>query len=266
MARPPELDVWVAEVGRRLAAPPLPRGQRATNGTQDPKWIAGDYLLTIPPEHLEAIAAELNVPVSRLKVLRDVSEQFPPDKRVRAAWSTHRDCRKKKDKLKDGMVWSRTTDNLSVQERVDLVRRLLWDPEVKKIIDAELTKSRSDRRNARFRVVHDDLARERKLVEALRRDMITAKRPFEASLDAELDLLKYAEYVYAVVVSFDQMDAAGQARVVHGLRRLQEQMDVAFDKIEPLRSPAPIDPITIDGESWQPQSGRELDSRVSSVQ
>jgi hypothetical protein len=115
------------------------------------------------------------------------------------------------EKLRDGLtireaptllgksIDSRADHNLTVAERVEKVHRFLDDPEVYAVIEDEISQSREDRRaRHRARIVHSELAARQKAIEAELREMREAKSPFEATVKAELDLLRAAQLAHAV--------------------------------------------------------------------
>jgi hypothetical protein len=255
MARPPEWNEWVEEVGRLLAAPSLPRGQRATRGPEDPRWATGDFLLKIPPRYLAALADEVDYSLAELKRLRDTSRQFPKDKRVAAAWSTHRDCRTKKHLLRPGMPHSRTNDKRTVAEKVTMVRELLADHEVYEIIENDLKTSRADRKTRRALKVHKELLREAQDVEAELRENAQADRPVVASMKTQAELLRIAAYIDAVRRGIGDM--ADPQRVIKAAHRVDAQMCAFFDEVEPPPSGEP-NHVVVDGEAWQADLSRAL--------
>jgi hypothetical protein len=251
-ALPAEWQLWLQEGARLLAVPPLPRSESAARGPEDPKFALGDFLLTVPEQYIDALAEQLQQKPARFRVCRDVAQKFPPQRRVAAAWSTHRDCRKKPHKLRPGMRWSRTTDNLTVDEKVEKVREFLADRDVYRRIEQWIATSKDRRMRGRARVIHAETDKLRKEAEADLREMQNAKSPFEAAVKAQLELLDAAQYAYAVGELFG--DLPESERVIDALRRLQEAVAVALHKAlpEPPEPPAEV----IDGEAWQARSAR----------
>ncbi|WP_157117494.1 hypothetical protein [Nocardia vaccinii] len=133
--------------------------------------------------------------------------------------------------------------NLPVAERVKRVRTFLADPHVYKVIEQDIKTSQDRRLRARARVVHADLAKRQRDAEAELRELQNAKSPFEATVKAELELNKAAQFVHAVGESIDDMPQPD--RLADALRDLAEQVATVLEKLEP-----PMEYEVIDSEAW----------------
>src|SRR5512135_2825019 len=133
--RPPEWARWVGEVARLLGVPPLRRGERSSQGPEDPKFKLGDFLKRVPEEYVELLATEHDVDPAQFRVYREVAAKVPPERRVQASWTVHRDLRDRLDLLRDGLtvrqaaaaagkrpVDSKADRKLSVEDRAIKVR------------------------------------------------------------------------------------------------------------------------------------------------
>src|SRR3954453_4169960 len=141
--RPSDWPRWLGGGGGLLAAPPLRRGEQISRGPEDPKFTIGDYLARLPEEWVEPLAIDLDVDPAQLRVYREGATKVPPELRVRASWTVHRDLRDRVDLLRDGLtvrdaaaaagkrpIDSKADRRLSVEDRAAKVRAFLADPDV----------------------------------------------------------------------------------------------------------------------------------------
>jgi hypothetical protein len=134
------------------------------------------------------------------------------------------------------------------------VHRFLDDPEVYAVIEEEIAQSRANRRiRHRARLVHSELAARQKAVEAELREMREAKSPFEATVKAELDLLRAAQLAHAVGELI--ADLPQQERLADALRSLAEEVSEALEKFAP-RDDEVIQDEVIQDEAWQVRSAQ----------
>lgn len=217
-----EWGEWLQEGGRLLALPPLRRSDRSVHGPDDPKFALGDFLASVPPQYVEALADALDAVPAQFRVYREVAELVPPQVRVAAAWTVHRDLRSQPDLLRDGLtvreaaalmgkqpIDSKADRRLTVEERANKVRASLADPEVFAVIDGELALSRADRQlRHRARQVQSEHGQHAKALEAELRRLREAKSPFEATVKAELEVNKAIQLIEAIDQSLDDLPQA----------------------------------------------------------
>src|SRR4051812_30039875 len=140
---PAEWDSWLESGARLRALPPLRRSEFATRGPEDKKFALGDFLLTIPAEYVEPLAEALGEDPAKFRNYREVSGKLPPDRRVAAAWTVHRDLRDSPQLLRAGLtvreaavlagkkpIDSPATHRWTVGQQADKVREMLADPDV----------------------------------------------------------------------------------------------------------------------------------------
>lgn len=264
---PPEWSNWVEEGARLLAAPPLRRSEQVARGPEDPKFALGDFLATIPAQYAELLAEHLDRDPAQFRVYREVAEKIPPDRRVAASWTVHRDLRERPDLLADGLtvrnaaallgkkpIDSKADRRLTLEERAARVREALADQDVYAVIEAELTKNRVDRsaRKLANRIVSEHSQRKRDLENELRA-LRSAMSPLEATVKAELRVNEAAQLVEAIAQSVD--DLPEPERVITALAEL----NVVITKFLLDRDPTSADdaPVVIDAdEVWQSRSAR----------
>jgi hypothetical protein len=256
----------VEEGARLLAVPPLRRSEQSSRGASDPKFALGDFLTQIPLGLLDAFAAAIGRETSQLRVYREVAGKVPPESRVGAAWTVHRDLREKPALLRDGLtvraatallgknpIDSKADRHLSVAERADIVRKGLTDPEVYALIDSEMAQSRAERQTKhRARLFHTELSKRERSLEAELRQLREAKSPFEATVKAELDLNRAAQLVHAVGESLD--DLPQPDRLTAALIELGSEVTSVLSA----QSDSVDGPVVIDGEVWQGRSARAV--------
>lgn len=216
---PPEWDSWLERGARLLAAPPLRRNDQSALGPRDPKFALGDFLLGVPSQYVEPLAEALHANPGQFRIYRDVAEMVPLERRVAASWTVHRDLRDRPDLLQNGLTVRRAgallgkppidgkaDRRLSLEERAAKVRAGLADPEVYALIDNELARGRTERQlRARARRVHSEHSKRQRELEVELREMREAKSPFEATVEAELDVNKAAQLVEAIGQTFDDL-------------------------------------------------------------
>lgn len=262
--RPAAWTVWVEEVARLLAAPPLRRGDQSLRGPEDPKFLIGDYLVNIPESQVELLAVELDVDPAQLRVYREVAGKIPPAQRVRASWTVHRDLRDRQDLLRDGLtvraaaaaagkrpIDSKADRRLSVEDRAAKVRDFLADPDVYSVIEQDMARSRQERRVRHgARLIHDDLAKQEKLVQTELRESREAKSALEATLKAQVDLLRAAQLVHAIGETLAELPEFD--RLIGALSDLRDEVDRVLDECESTDDSV----VIIDAEVWQDRTAR----------
>ncbi|WP_433055069.1 hypothetical protein [Dactylosporangium sp. CS-033363] len=261
----PSSDQWVErvqEAARILALPVLKRSERSTQGPHDPKFLLGDFLTSIPSYLIEKLAVELGHDAAQFRVYEEVARKLPPARRVEASWTVHRDLRDRPELLRNGLTVrqaaeiagkkafdSKADQRLTVAERAAKVRRFLADPEVYAVIDGELAQSRAERQlRSRVRLVHAELGKRERELEAELRSLREAKSPFEATVKAELDLNRAAQLVHAIGVTLDDLPEPD--------RLLDALGDLNAETIRVLAAkPTGDNNAVIDG-TWQDRSAR----------
>lgn len=203
---PPEWNSWL---GEGLGCSPRPRSA-ATNSPstapRDPKFALGDFLGGIPSQYTDLLAEALHIDRGQFRIYRDVAVKIPPARRVAPSWTVHRDLRGRTDLLTDGLtvrvagallgkkpIDTKPDRRLPVEDRAANVRAGLADPEVYALIDNELARGRTERQlRNRARQVHTEHGKRSKDLEAELHSLRQAKSPFEATVDAELQISKAA--------------------------------------------------------------------------
>src|SRR5664279_3940937 len=97
---PAEWGSWLEVGARLLDVPPLRRNETSTRGPQDKKFALGDFLLQVPTRYVDELAAALGEDRGTFRSYRDVAKKVPPERRVAAAWSVHRDLKEKPELLR----------------------------------------------------------------------------------------------------------------------------------------------------------------------
>ena len=138
--------------------------------------------------------------------------------------------------------------------RAEQVRKLLDDPEVRRILNEEAQTNKDRRAASKARVVHAELAAQQRELEKELRDMANAKTPFEATVKAVLDLNKAAQFVHAVGECSG--DLLQPEEVLDALDDLMTAIVAAREKYAPITDTDHAD--VIDGEAWQAQSRRAI--------
>lgn len=264
---PAEWSNWVEEGARLLAAPPLRRSEQVAHGPKDPKFALGDFLTTIPAQCVELLAGQLDRDPAQIRIYREVAEKIPPNNRVAASWTVHRDLRKRPDLLTDGLtvraaaallgkkpIDAKADRRLSVEERAAKVRQALADEDVYAVIEAELAKDRADRSARRLasRIVSEHGQRKHDLENELRA-LRSAMSPLEATVKAELQVNEATQLVEAIAQSVD--DLHEPERVISAL----SELNVVITKFLLSQNPTATDdaPVIIDAdEVWQSRSAR----------
>lgn len=259
---PPEWSKWVEEGARLLAAPPLRRSEQATRGPEDPKFALGDYLNSVPSQYVDLLAEHFQREPAQFRGYREVAEKVPPERRVAASWTVHRDLRERPDLLSDGLtvraaasllgkkpIDSKAERRLTLEERAARVREALADQDVYAVIEAELVNNRADRNARRLanRIVSEHGQRRRDLEKELRA-LRSAMSPLEATVKAELQVNEAAQLVEAIAQTVD--DLHEPERVIVALAEL----NVVITKFLLSRDPATAEnaPMIIDAdEVWQ---------------
>ncbi|MFD9889714.1 hypothetical protein ACFWY9_10245 [Amycolatopsis sp. NPDC059027] len=262
---PSDWQEWVTEGTRLAALPPLRRSEQVRRGSEDPKFALGDFLLTIPAKFVEPLAEALGLDAAQFRIYREVASKVPPDRRVAASWTVHRDLRDRTDLLRDGLtvrqaaeragklpIDSKADQRLSVDQRAAKVRSFLSDPDVYAVIDREMAESRADRQvRHRARLVHVELAKRQRELENELRALREAKSPFEATVKAELDLNKAAQLVYAVGKTMH--DLPSPERLVVVLDELRSEIDAV---LKPRVEKSNEAPFVVDGQVRQDRPAR----------
>lgn len=264
---PAEWNHWVQEVVRLLAAPPLRRSEKATRGPQDPKFALGDYLLAIPSQFVDLLADAVGGDVGQLRIARDVADKIPPERRVAASWTVHRDLRHRPELLADGLtvrdatavagkdpIDEKSERRKTVEERAKNVRKGLADPEVYALIDTEMANNRAERQmRHRARQVQSEHGVRARELEAEVRALREAKSPFEATVKAELEINKATQLVEAIAQTFDGLPQG--ERLLAALDELNAAVAGVLLEHRPATN-LEDGPIVFEGEAWQPRSAR----------
>jgi hypothetical protein len=270
---PAEWDSWREEVARLLSVSPLRRNEISTRGPEDKKFLIGDVLAQVPARLVEALANELSEDASTLRSYREVAKKFPPERRVPAAWSVHRLLKDSPELIRPGLtvrdaailagrrpIDSKAVHRRTVEQRADDVRALLADPNVRAVIEAERHMSQEERRaRAAARNVTSELDAEAKSLEVELRDARQAKKPYEATVKAVLDLHRAAQLADAVgqlITDLDQPE-----RLAEALRTLISSATTALECYE-----TPDDDVIV-GEIWRarPEAYGSADSAQRSL-
>ncbi|GAA1817328.1 hypothetical protein HC028_21190 [Planosporangium flavigriseum] len=261
---PDEWDDWLAEGERLLSAPPLRRSDQSARGFEDPKFALGDFLTNIPLDLVERLAEDLDSDPAQFRIYREVALKVPADRRVKASWTVHRDLRDRLDLLRDGLtvrqavaragkrqIDSKADQNLSVEERAAKVRAFLADPEVYALIEQEMTRSRADRKVRHgARLVHEELTKKEKAAQAELRERREAKSPLEATLKAQIDVLRAAQLVHAIRESLS--DLPEPERLIDALTELDAQVAATLLRGQTTHENV----VVIDAESWHDRTAR----------
>lgn len=265
---PPEWDAWKQEGARLLVVPPLRRNQQSTHGSQDPKFALGDFLVTIPPAYVEPLADALGSDPGQFRMYREVAATLPAAQRRAAAWTVHRDLRRHPHLLTDGLTVRQAAALLGkpaidakpqrrqpLEERAANVRAGLADPEVYKLIDNELAQGRAERTlRHRARQVQSEHTKRARDLDAELRAAREAKSPFEATVQAQLEVNKAMQIVEAISQTLD--DLPQPERLLNALNELNTAAAAVLLEHQGTTA-API----IEGEVWQTRPARAaLDS------
>lgn len=265
---PPEWDSWVEQGAQLAAAPPLRRSEQSSRGASDPKFALGDFLRSIPSQFVDELAATVGRDSGQFRTYREVADKVPPERRVAASWTVHRDLRDKPELLRDGLT-VRQAAALSGRKPIDAkpahresatvkaqrVREFLADPEVYALIEAEMAQSRHDRKmRKQVRLVHSELAARQRDVEAELRAAREAKSPYEATVQAELDLLKAAQLVHAVGETLVELPQP--ERLTAAVSELGEEVSNVLNQHADVQDASADADNVIDGEVWQARSAR----------
>lgn len=139
---------------------------------------------------------------------------------------------------------SKAAHRRTVGQRADDVLALLSDPDVRSVIEAEQHLTKEERKaRAAVRNVTSELDAQAKALEAELRDARQAKKPYEATVKAVLDLHKAAQLADAVGQRIRDLDQP--ERLAEALRTLIGSASSALEEYEV------IDGEVIEGEVWQ---------------
>lgn len=252
-----DIDRWVEELGAALAAPDLPRLQRNEPGL-DKKWRAGDIAAQIPKDRLEEVANRVAFPLGQLRSYADVARAYPPEERtVRAAWTIYREVRivppeRRREILHDGLTLRQARIAVG-KGRMDRPKRekddpeeRAWDiiddlqnPEVRAIVEREMTASKVDRKARKTAKSTLDEIRDRgKFIEAEMRKHATGPTPSKQYWEASKELNQAARYAYTVArlhaLHREVMSEEQWTDIVAVLRSLSDSMEDVADTIEGL--------------------------------
>lgn len=248
----------MVERGRALiAAPPLGRAEKSTEGRSDPKWAFGDLLAEVPEHMLQRYAAEIGARETELRRLREVAARWPEQHRVAASWSAHRDLKDHPERfnlIHPGMtvreaaaaagkkpIDAKPVTRMDLEEKADLVVALLMDKKVNDQVTSRLLERGAVRRTQRAaRLASDERSAEYKHAMRALREAQTTKSPHVAFLEVVFKLQEAAEYVRAVVAAVN--DTEGESPLVPEHRRpelifaIDALADVAEQALSALRS------------------------------
>jgi len=256
-----EWDSWIEEGARLLAVPPLRRRVVSTRGPEDKKFALGDFLLSLPVEYVDRLAAALGQEPSTFRAYRDVADKVSPERRVAAAWSAHRDLKDRPELLEPGMtvrqaarlagkkpIDSKASHRETVGEKAEKVRQLLSDPDVAAVIESERHISKEERRARHAaRNFTSEMAAKAKQLEAELREARHAKSPYEATVKALLDMHRAAQLADGVGEMAAHLDQP--ERLVAAMRTLISSATGALEKFK-----VDDDRTVIDAEVWQVRS------------
>ena len=254
---------WKAEVARIQMLPNLRRSEWTSRGPEDTKFAMGDLLRQVPLPWVDRLAEEVGVDPAEFRIRREVAVKVPPERRVRASWTVHRDLRDRPELLRDGMTSrqaaaaigrrafdSRADQRLSPGERAAKVWAFMADDEVYALVARKMAGHREERRIRHgARLVHEELARQEKDTAAELRARREARSPLEATLKARRDLLRAAQLVHAVGELLD--DLPEQDRLAEALEALREEADLVLDRLADSS-----DGMVIDAETWHDRTTR----------
>lgn len=211
----PHWNLWLKRGGTALDSPPLRRGEKSLRGTDDPKWKLGDLALEIPEPLVDAFAQALGEDKGSLRRLLDVSRKWPPERRVAASWSAHRELKDHPSRFSliypgmsvraaaeaagKGPIDARPPERMTTAERVDEAMLLLADKNVNDLVLEQLVERRQKRRMIRAaRAAQDDRSAEFKEAQRELREAQSAKSPERAFLEVVFRIREEAEYLRAV--------------------------------------------------------------------
>lgn len=246
---------------RLLAVPPLRRNEISTQGTQDKKFLIGDFLCGVPNRFVDALATALGEDPSSFRAYREVANKVPSERRVAAAWSVHRDLKQAPDLLRPGLtvreagvlagkkpIDSKAAHRRTVGQRADDARALLADPDVRAVIEGDRHLSHEERKaRATARNYTSEMDAQAKILEAELREAKQAKSPYEATVKATLDMHKAAQMADAVGQLIGDLEQP--ERLAEALRTLIASATAALENYE-----APDGGQVIEGEVWQDRS------------
>ena len=242
-----------------LEAPALSRAEKAKSGPSDPKWAVGDLLREVPDHLLGRVASELGVSESELRRYRDVAAAWPPEHRVAASWSAHRDLKdlpvaRRYDAIRPGMtvrqaaevagkkpIDAKPVHRMTLEGRADHVVGLLMDKQLNELVIKKLEDRRAVRRTRRAAQMAAD-ERSAEFKEAMRslRQAQAVKSPEVAFLEVVFKLQEAAEYVRAVLVA--ALDTEASAPLVPEHRKpdlicaIETLVGVGYDALDTLKS------------------------------
>lgn len=216
---------WIEQGRALLAAPPLTRGEKKAKGQDDPKWALGDLLLELPEQRLDRFAEELDQSPSEFRRLRDVAGQWPPEHRVAASWSAHRDLKDHQDRfnlIHPGMtvrqaakaagkadIDAKPTGRMTLEERADHVAVMLADKATNAAVLERLEERRATRRMRQAtRMAADERSAEYKEAMRALRQAQASKSPEVAFLEVVFKLQEATEYLRAVYMAATDTTAA----------------------------------------------------------
>lgn len=262
-------ETLVEELGAALAAPDLPRLRRNEPGA-DKKWLAGDIGKQLPSSRLEEAAQHVGISLGLLRSYVDVARAYPPESRtIKAAWTIYREVRilppeQRQMVLRDGLTLRAARiaigkgpmdrpkrENEPIDKRVQAVIEELADPEVQALVMEEMASSgarRKARKAARSTV--DEIAAERKFIEAELRKQKQKPTPDHQFLLAKKELTEAARLVYSVAQLYDRhRDYMAQERwedIVKTLRDVTSASQDVADQIEGIQAGDFIDGDAVD--------------------
>lgn len=202
------------ESGRALAdAPRLSRADAAKRGPEDPKWALGDLAATVPEEHLDRFSKEIGVSPSDVRAYRRVAVEWPPEHRVAASWTAHRELKDHDERfllIQPGMSMRKAAEaagkaaidggpalhRLTNDELAEYAISILKHKPINDLVSEKLRERKAARRmSAAARAADDDRSAEYKQAYRDYRQAQSAKSPELAVFDAIFKLRELSEFV-----------------------------------------------------------------------
>lgn len=242
---------------RSAMAAPLSRAERNQPGA-DPKWAAGDLLLSIPDEEVRLqVADKLGLSKADARSYWQTSYAWPTGDRVAAAWTAHRTLNKlpnRREVIRPGMTYRqahyaatgrhvdrpavhRVDDDRLIDELVEVLTSDRADTILPKLTE-RLKQSKEGRRTLRNRrttkavnALHHEIRQIEREIETFRKQ----KRPELRMAEDHKKLLQLETTIESMVMVFDNereaIDDGEWKRLGARLQRLADRARRAADRI-----------------------------------